>query len=131
MSKRMLFSNIVFFVVLAAGAACGYGIGNLSQTSAVIAGVFICLVSMFVGMILAYMDDREHKKSTDKHNKERAARAANTMANRVANRLLARYVSGLDNDTFRANVFKCVNDTILDEIETMKARYDEKDKVGK
>ena len=124
-NKKFIFSNTAFIVVLAAGAFCGYGMRNYSPVIAASVGVFICFSAMFIGMILAYMEVREHKKSTDKHNKELAVRAADVVANKVANRLLARYVSGLDNEAFRANVFKCVSDTIAEELDTLRQTYDE------
>lgn len=146
MTKKQLWMNLIFIDMIIGGAVCGYVCHKYCVGGGweLIFGGGLAAVSMFIGMILAYMtaDDRERKKrmkvELDHHKQlqhivmtERvnctkvAVNIAKAMADRVANTIVAKYVDGLSDEQKREGVLDGVNKIISGEMRPLtKALFD-------
>ena len=134
------YMNLFFFEVLIVGAMGGYLCSHLSGKGflAGSVGFMVSLFSIFVGMILAFMKSKVVlKESLSKQesefqqmihcivSKERevclktSLDVAKNMSNRVANRVVSKYVEGLSDDARRKAVLASVDMIIEDEIKEM------------
>jgi hypothetical protein len=147
MNKKYFWMNFIFFDVIVAGAICGYMAQRYCIGSGweVFAGAALTLLSMFTGMVLAFMvsDDRERPKRMrmEQNNQlqlqqvvlqERTTCAkvsvnmAKVMADRVSNKIVAKYVDGMNDESRRRAVLANINGIIDDEVDTLtKALFNE------
>ena len=140
MNKKRAFMGFVFFDTLLAGILCGYFLYGCESPMALATFCFLLsLVSMFVGMVLAFMnsDDRMmNKKMLFMHEveanfEERTNEAirkdreiygamsvemAKAVADRVANRVVSKHVGGMDDDGVRQSILASVNAIVEEEI---------------
>lgn len=140
MKKKQIMMSFAFFDMVAAGALCGYMCHkhNIGGGWEILMGAILCMVAMFVGMILALMvsDDRERGKRikvernfqiqlnqiaiNERLNCARVSvNIATLMTDRVANKIVAKYVDGMSDDGKRKSVIEGVNKIVKEETDCM------------
>jgi gas vesicle protein len=151
MTRKHFIMYFIVFDIVVAGALCGhichkYQIGDGWEF---LVGGVLALVSMFVGMILAFMvsDDRErHKRMRAEHNyrlkmqefvvnkcsacSKVMTNKAKTMADFVSNRIVSKVSDGMDEDKRNALIAEAKSIVAFEVEQMTRAMFAEIEKIG-
>jgi hypothetical protein len=101
-------------------------------------GALVVFFLMFVGMVIAFLElrseiNRKVEEATEQFQKkmqetivqerklcgQTSVNMAKAVADRVSNRIIAKYISGMDNDNLRRNILEFTEHIVAEEIDAL------------